>query len=266
VISFNDFVANTGDIEGRLAVKNNALMGNGYSVGYEIHEFSTDLTLPYSLVVGHNENFGSGAIYPDGSNIPHPGAKEDMFVGDSFVGPSYLAQSVNGFCPTTGCLDSSFDGLQTCYDGYQSDLTANADNVATVIQWSGLYITCNSDAPDTYYVTIQANQMNTYTWVSLDNCNPNARWVVNIPGTDEVVFAGATLPGVSGQIIYNIPGVGRSIRVDTSVVGTILAPRGIFSDAQSLVVGKVIAGDILISHQTNRNACFFPRAKAVASK
>jgi len=265
MISFNNFVASYGDVEGRLAVKNSASIGWGYSVGYETHSFSTDQTLPFALVVGRDLSFGSGSIYPDGTNHPHAGAQEQIFVGGTFSGPDYLASEVTGSCPASGCLDSAFDALQSCYGGYQSTLAAGTDNVDSLIQWSGLYITCHSSSASTYYVTLQASQMSSYTWISLDSCNANARWVINIPGTDDVTFSGGSFPANSASIIYNIQGSGRNVRLQTQLTGTVLAPYNKFIDISSVVIGKVIAGDI-VSHQTNRAQCFTPHGPAVASK
>jgi choice-of-anchor A domain-containing protein len=270
MISFNNFISNYGDVEGRLAVKNTALIGWGYSVGYELHSIATDQTLPYSLVVGGTLNFGSGAIYPDGTNVPHAGAAEKIFVGTSFNGPDYLGEEVTGTCATPGCLDSAFDALQACYGGYQSALAAGTDNVDALIQWSGLYLTCQSNSASTYYVTLQAADMSTYTWIDIENCNSNARWVINIPGTDDVTFSGGSFPENAASVIYNVQGSGRTIRLrDSQLVGTLVAPYNSFSDVGSVVIGKVIAGDITTSHQTNRAQCFTPSVPAgtpVASK
>jgi len=257
MISFNNFIANYGDVEGRLAVKNTASIGWGYSVGYEIHSLATDQTLPYALVVGNNLNWGSGAVYPDGSNVPHAGAQEDIFVGSSVTGPDYLTELVTGSCSTPGCLDSSFDALQACYGSYQTEMASHADNVDSIIQWSGLYLTCQDASASEYYVTLQAYQMDTYTWINLDNCNSDARWIINIPGTDDVSFSGGSFPGNAASIVYNIQGSGRNVRVgNTQLVGTVLAPYNKFFDVGSVVIGKVIAGDIGTSHQTNRAQCF----------
>jgi len=260
VISFNSFISSTGDVEGRLAVRNNANLGWGYSVGYETHEFSTDLTLQYALIVGGNLAFGSGAIYPDGTNRPHAGAQEFIFVGGSFSGPEYLGEDVTGNCSTPGCLDAAFDALQSCYGSYQSNMASNADNVVSLIQWSGLYLNCSNN-PDAaiYYVTLTAPQVSSYTWIDTENCNPNARWVINIPGTDDVTFSGGSFPANAASVIYNVLGSGRNIYLQTQLVGSVVAPYNNYIDNYSVVIGKLIAGNVANSHQCNRAQCFVPQ-------
>jgi len=259
MISFNNFISNFGDVEGRLAVKNIASIGWGYSIGYEIHGLSTDLNLPYSLVVGGSLYYGSGGVYPDGSNSPHVGIKENIFVGKSFTGPDYMGDSVTGSCDVPGCLDSAFDALQSCYGSYQQEMASHADNVASTLQWNGLHLSCNDPSTSTYYVTFDADEMEYYTWIDLENCNPEARWIINIPGTSDVNFSGGSFPGNAAAVVYNIQGSGRNIRDGgTQIVGSVLAPYNKFWDVGGVIIGKVIAGDIATSHQTNRAQCFTP--------
>jgi len=257
MISFNNFISNFGDVEGRLAVKNLASIGWGYSVGYEIHGLSTDETLPYSLVVGGSLYFGSGAVYPDGSNSPHTGLKENIFVGSSFTGPDDIATSVTGSCDVKGCLDSAFDALQSCYGSYQQEMASHADNVASRVKSGGLHLSCDDPLATSYYATLDTAEMDSYSWIDVENCNANARWVFNIPGTEDVNFSGGSFPGNAGSVVYNVQGSGRNVRVGGSqIVGSVIAPYNKFWDIGGVIIGKVIAGDIATSHQTNRAQCF----------
>jgi len=260
VISFGGFVANTGDIEGRLAVRNSAHIGSGWSVGYQTHLLSTDLTLPFAAVIGGDLSWNSGAAYPDGSQSPYAGARENLFVGGAFTGPNYLGQLVTGSCSTSGCLNSQFDAAQSCYSGYQSSMASLSDNVAKLIQWSGLYITCNSPSETQYVVSLTAAEMSQYTWISLNQCNPNARWVINLRGTGDLTITGGSFPASSAaSVLYNFVGSGRTLNIlNTQLEGSILAPNNKVNEPSGVILGKVIAADITASLQVNKARCFFP--------
>jgi choice-of-anchor A domain-containing protein len=265
VISFGGFVANTGDVESRLAVRNSASVGYGYSIGYQIGSQSTDRYVPYSVVVGNNFNFGSGAVYPEGNNYPYQVTEEDLFVGGTFTGEQDLADRVLGSCSgSSSCIatvQSYFDQAQACYSGYQNTLAAHSDNVAVLIQWSGLYLTCNSAVDATYYVTLTPDQMTQYTWISLSGCNVNARWVINVAGTADVTFTSGSFPATEGAVIYNVLGSGRKINVQwTQLDGSILAPQNILNQTGGVIRGKVVVADVIASLQMNKNQCFFPSA------
>jgi choice-of-anchor A domain-containing protein len=257
VISFNNFTATTGDIEGRAAIRNSASVGNGWSVGYQLHSLSTDETEHYAMIVGNNFNFGSGAVYPDGTNVPYAGEMEGLFVGGTFTGPSYLSSLVNGNCGgTAGCLGSQFSALQSCYGGYQSAMSSHADNVQYNIQWSELTVTCNSVTDTTYYITLTPTQMSQYTYSVLNSCNPNARWVVNVGGSGNVNFSGGSFPVAASQLTYNVLGSGRTITVSgTNLNGNLLAPYNVVYQPSGVINGKVIAADITMSWQMNRAHC-----------
>jgi len=259
VITFNDFKANTGDIEGRLAAKRDVTLGNGYSIGYELHTFNNqpDNSLPYSLVAGRNVNWGSGSLHPDGSGIPYPGDKEDMFVGGSYNGDNQLALRVHGPCGASGCLDSYFNAAQTCYEGYQTTLAAQSDNVQKAFYWSGLFITCDDVNADSYTVSLTPAEMTTYTYTTLDNCNLQASWTINVKGSGDVLLTGDSFPGLAGGVVYNVIGSGRIITVtETSVNGHLLAPNNFLNQTGGVIVGKVVAADILMSLQINKqNNC-----------
>eukprot|EP01114_Cavostelium_apophysatum_P010364 TRINITY_DN23_c0_g1_i1.p1 TRINITY_DN23_c0_g1~~TRINITY_DN23_c0_g1_i1.p1 ORF type:complete len:962 (+),score=298.51 TRINITY_DN23_c0_g1_i1:390-2888(+) len=260
VISFSDFVADTGDIEGRLAAKRDVTVGNGYSIGYELKTAGgiPDNSLPYSLVAGRHVTWGSGSLHPDGTGAPYPGDREDMFVGGTFSGPAYLSERrTGGPCQSTGCIDNFFNAAYDCYLGYQTELASHSDNVDKVIQWSGLFLTCNDDSADYYYVSLTQAEFAQFTYTSVDNCNVQANWVINVRGTDDVTISGDSFPGVPGGVVYNVIGTGRTVHVySVSVDGHILAPANYINQTGGVIRGKVVAGNVLFSLQVNReNTC-----------
>jgi choice-of-anchor A domain-containing protein len=265
VVCFGDFNANTGDVEGRIAVQNNLNLGAGYSVGYQLQTANgQDAALPYSVVVGGNAVFISGAVYPEGNGIPYPGAEEDLFVGGTFTGESDLADRVLGSCHgVAGCLNTYFDASKQCYINYQTSLSSNADNAAVSISWDAIIFTCDVNNADTYYITIDASVLTQGTYYILNNCAFQAKWVINIGGNGPVVFAGDNLPGTGSSNLYNILGSGRTIYVETEVNGNILAPQNVLNQTGGVVEGKVVVGNAVASLQVNKPACSEASASSI---
>jgi choice-of-anchor A domain-containing protein len=259
VITFQDFNAATGDIEGRLAAKRDVTLGTGYSIGFELKTFGNipDRSLPYSLVAGRNVVWGSGSLHPDGTGIPYPGDQEFLFAGGDIDSTNYLELLHTGTCQTAGCLDGYFNAAQQCYFEFQTELAAHTDNVEKVFKWTGLFLTCDSMTAPYYYVTINAEEFATFTYTSLDNCNVQANWIINVPGTGDFTLSGGSFPGVPGGVTYNIQGTGRTVHITSvSVDGHILAPGNTIDQTGGVIRGKVVAGNIMNALQINReNTC-----------
>jgi len=252
VIAFGDFTANTGDIEQRLAVGGNFNVGNGWSIGEKIN--NDDGHNVYSLVVNGNGYFGSGRVID-----------ERVFVGGSFSegsewnGVAALVDHCAG--NVAGCLSSQFSAAQLCYSGFQNALAAPADNTAHIVQWSGLYVTCNDPSSSTYYLSLTAAEMTQYSWTSVDySCNSNAKWIINIRGAGDVPINGGSFPVAASHVTYNILGAGRTVNIGpTQVEGSILAPYNNINQPNGVILGKVIANNV-VSLQINKNQCFNPVA------
>jgi len=262
VISFNGLVAERGNIEGRVAVKNNINVGDGWSVGFSTGKLATDQQLAYAIVAGGDVTWLSGEIYPHYEAYPSgPHWTENMFVGGAFTGASYLADRVKGNCSSPNCIATEFDDVRSCYSAYQNAFAAQADNVAKLIQYSGLTITCNSANSLNYFVTITPAEMSQYTYVVLNNCNANARWIINVPTTDNVLLTGVALPAPPEAVVYNIQGSGRTITINGIYVqGSILAPFNTLYQNGGIVKGRVIVGDITRSLNFEKTGCFTPTA------
>jgi len=261
VISFDSFTAATGDIEGRLAARNDVSLGAGFSIGYQLETFNNqpDNSLPYSLVAGRDCTWISGALFPDGSGTPYPGEEEGMFCGHSFTGSADLTTRVSGNCTTSngvyvaGCLDQYFDAAYECYEGYSNALAGQADNVVQTVVWDGLFLTCDDSSADVYYVTLTPDVMATYTYTSVSNCNFQAFWIINVAGSGDVFITGDSFPAICGGVVYNIIGA-RTVNItDTSVCGHVLAPDATIYQPGGVIVGKVVAGDVSFSLQINKN-------------
>jgi fibro-slime domain-containing protein/choice-of-anchor A domain-containing protein len=265
VISFGDFSANSGDVEGRLAVRNDLNLPNGgYSVGYELRTggpTAIDASLPYSLVVGRDATFASGVVYPDGSNYPYAGAQENIFVGGTFTAPDYLqSRRTGGPCATDGCLDADFDNAQAYYTVLQSSFGSVSDSATTVVDGTGLLtITCADETNAFISTTVDgADLSKTNTWAT-SNCYAGGQLVINVVGSGDVAFNGNNIDWTQEKVLYNILGSGRTVTINTEVDGNILMPNNIYYQPGSGVVkGLLIAGTVKQALQINRVECDKP--------
>jgi len=255
VIVYGSFSAGTGDVERRMAVEGDFLAGAGWSVGYQID--SSEAYAPYSLVVGGNAHWSSGAIYPDGSVAGLPA--ETMFVGGTFSGAADLASKVTGSCGSgnAGCLNSYFSASQACYSGFQTALSSHSDNTAHLAQWSTLTITCNSATDMKYYVSLTGAEISSVTGVSMVNCNDDAQWVVNVVGTDDVTFSGGSFGPGAPQVVVNVLGSGRTINVGAyQFDGSLLAPNNILHQTGGVIIGKIVVAEVTSFVQFNKYICW----------
>jgi len=265
VISFNDFNAVTGDVEGRLAAARDVNLGAGYSVGYELQTSTNqpDRSLPYSLVVGRDLTWISGALYPQGNGIPYPGNKEDMFVGRNLATSDDLAIRRTG---GPADISTEFADGKTCYTGYSNTIASHADNVAKTIEWSGLNIDCNNPTGTDYYVSLTPLEMSQFTYTTLSQCNFQARWFITIRGSGDVTISGGSFPGVPGGVVYNVIGSRTIYVTGTSVNGALLAPNANLNQTGGVIVGKVVAGNVEMSLQINKqNTCPNPQTIQIPS-
>jgi choice-of-anchor A domain-containing protein len=252
VVSFGDFNDVSGDVEGRLAVGGNLDVMH-FSVGAELQTFNgPDADLPYAVVVGGDAAWTDGSIWPDGSNVPYPGNAEGIYVGGTFTAPPYLAARRSG----PGSLATWFAGARQCYNTFSQAFANTPDNVVQSIQYGGLLLQCNDAKAARYTVTVPDTTFNTITYYTLDNCNFQASWVINIGGNGPVQFYGGSFPAVTGGLVYNVLGSGRVINVTgTGVTGHILSPWNSISQTASVIKGKVVVGSFLTAVQVNKPVC-----------
>jgi len=258
VVSFSDFTANTGDVEGRVGCAGDFTVGAGFSVGYQLQTLNGgDRDLPYAIVANGNCVFPSGDVYPNGFNSPYPGNEENIYCGGTFTGADYLQARVTN-TPCSHCLDSFFTSAQSCYGGYSSTFDSHTDTVTVNVQWSAIILTCDSAADSRYYVHITTDQLNAATYYTTSGCNFQAEWVITIGGTDDVDFHGDQFPAPNGAVVYNIVGSGRTVTAGTGVMGHILAPYNNLNQQSGVIIGKVVAANVNFATQINKPDCFNP--------
>jgi len=259
VISFNNYIVNSGDIEGRLAVKNNFNVAAGFSVGYKTDTTPTghDIFVPAALVVGHNSSWpNGGSIFPDGKGSPTMSYDEGAFVGDSYSDwPPYLKIRVIGTSTIIGDKDSDFEAARTFYANLQTRFGGGAINCQVNPKFGGLFFTCDDITSNFYYCSVSDTDLSAATWYNLDNCNIQASYVITVTGTGDVTLQGGRFPTIVERVVYNILGTGRTIEIQTEVGGNILSPNNIFHQTNGVTKGLVIVGDVTAVVQNNLPIC-----------
>jgi len=97
------------------------------------------------------------------------------------------------------------------------------------------------------------------TYTVVDGCNFQAEWIINIRGTGAVTLSGDSFPAIPGGVLYNIIGARTVFVHDTQVNGHILAPAATLNQTGGVIVGKVVAADIVFALQINKqNTCPVP--------
>jgi choice-of-anchor A domain-containing protein len=236
VISFGDFVGHTGDVQGRLAVKGNLNLQAGYSIGASLTDNSW-----YTLIVGGNAAWLDGALEPVGSQA---------YIGGSFT--SNDQPLLDQRAPYSGNLDAAFANSQACYTQESNLLATLGDNVDQLIVYGALTLTCQSWNQKVYYVTVDASTISSINDWQTSGCSIEAEWIVNVVGTGDVTFNGNNFP--SHGVVYNIVGA-RTINVQTSVAGSILAPAATLNQTGGTIYGKVVVGSVASVLQINIPDC-----------
>jgi len=236
VISFGDFSASTGDVQGRLAVKGNLNLGAGFSIGAVLTDNSW-----YSLVVGGNAAWLDGSLGPAGSQA---------YVGGSFT--SNDQPLLNQKAPFSGNLDSAFANSQACYSAESALLATLADNVDQLIVYGALTLTCQNPNSKNYIVSVDGATISAINDWQTVGCNPNGEWIVNVIGSGDFTFSGNNFP--SDGVVYNVKGA-RNIFVQTSVAGSILAPAATLNQSGGTIYGKVVVGSVASALQINLAQC-----------
>lgn len=265
VISFNNWLATTSDVEGRVAVRNNFEAGSGYSIGDKLctgNGQCCDIVLHHNLFVGRNASWISGELYPSRARQTPPcySVEEVGFVGGVSFGPDGASPLTNrdrvcGECITDGCLDSEFDAVYNYYKSYSTRLAANTANTQYELRYQAIVITCNSATDSRYYVDLDPADLNQATWWLLQGCNFGAEWVVNIGGTGDVTFTGGDLGTIVERTIFNIVGSRTVFVRNTQVPGNMLMVDATLNQTGSYIAGNVVVGNGIQTWQVNKPNC-----------
>jgi len=156
-------------------------------------------------------------------------------------------------------LDSTFNAALACYNGIQTAFAAAPANAQSSVLYGGLLITCDSPDDDRHTVNINPSDLALITYYFTDNCNAQAQWVLNILGTSDVTLTGDNFPANPGSIVINFLGFGRTMNINNSIWGSILAPSNYINQPSGVIIGKIIAGNVPRVKQVNIVHCPTPQ-------
>lgn len=72
-----------------------------------------------------------------------------------------------------------------------------------------MVLNCTTQTDMIYVVNTTAADFERALWFDVQNCNPAARWVINVPGDEAVRFAAGSFPARPENVLYNIGGSNR---------------------------------------------------------
>lgn len=257
VISFGNFNASTGDVEGRLAVLGNCNLGDGFSIGYQLQTSganATDRALPYAFAVGGNLKWVDGDLYPDGSNNPYPGTEEGMYVGGTVSAPSFLSDRRTGGPCSGNCLKPSFSAAYQYFLNVSSLYSKGTPNAEASLTNDGLFVTTSDARADRYYIQLDTDTFNNATYWSATGVNIAAQFIITLTGNSDVYFTGGDFPGITERIVYNIPGK-RTVYVKDNAAGNLLAPQATLVQYGGDEKGFVIVADVLKFVEAQKPVC-----------
>jgi choice-of-anchor A domain-containing protein len=269
VISFDSFTCDAGDVEGRLAVRNKAALGD-FTLGLQL-KIASDGWKTTSLIVGGAASWRSGSLHPDGSDSTFLAAGPAAFayIGGVFTAPTYLQERLVDPSEINRNIDPLpvFDQGRAYYTTIQSYLANLGYNAVAELKYGdGIFISCNSATADVYHVKIDSSILNVGKWFTLSGCRFASSWIIDVTGTGPVVIQGQAFPGIVERVIYNVVGSGRTISGDTGVAGHILAPQNTFTQSQGVTYGIVVAGNVTASRQNNKPNCLTFRPVVISTR
>lgn len=244
-------MAGTGDVEGRVAIADNCHLGSGFSIGFEIHSAGpnrTDNNLPWSLAVGGNLTWESGALFPDGTTAS---PKEGFYLSGMFTGPGYLGERMTG--GPTPPAKPAFEAIRPWYVSLGEKFAAAPTNMQATFMNGGIFLTFGDQYASRYYVHINAADFQAATFVTASGVNVGAEFIVTIDGGD-VHFTGGDIPSIAEKTVFNIVG-NRNIYNEHNAKGSVLAPNSVLYQTGGDQIGFVAVGDIQKFVETRKPFC-----------
>ena len=232
VFVLNDINQPSADIEGKVAVGNNAYFAN-YSVGDKLTNAAgtTDV-----LVVNNNLQFTSGAVY--GGNVVYGNLTNLPSTAVSIMAGSLRKDSPIDFTAASSYLTNLSQTLK--------NYTVNG---TTSFAWGGL--TLNGTNPLLNVFNVSGSNVTAANSMAISVPN-GAAVLVNILGDTIAWHGGLTVSGTAiNNVIYNFPQA-TTIKVSgIDVRGSVLAPLAEFNYPAGVINGQVIAKNVYGSGQFN---------------
>ncbi|OZG74355.1 hypothetical protein BTA51_04910 [Hahella sp. CCB-MM4] len=228
---FDDFRADSSDVEGRLAVGGNIALNN-YSVGDKLEPNKAGDV----LVAGGNIVFPSGRVYHGG--IVAGGSVKG--IGDSVRYGMAKGAAIMGSAPP----EIDFQSAKAYLEELSQDLSKLEASGQAEFLWGGLYLTAACDSNLQVFNLSGAQLLQAHTFEVDSSCAPtDATYVFNIDGriTGMSGMSLQSLANIADKVVFNFYQAEELRLQYIGVEGSVLAPMATVSNPQGVIRGHLFA-------------------------
>lgn len=269
-----NFSASSSDTEGAAAIGGNLIVDGGYDFGY------VNNSAPATVTVGGNvvkNGWGHLNVYDGAGNTR---------LGDLVYGGSYTVSNggVGAAATTQGASDVDFNSAFAHLNALSDQLAAKTTpDVATNRNTQDgilVFTPATATADNVYVFNIMQDDLNSFHTIRVDNSNisKDALVVFNLTNptgsqaknwtsqnkcavgqTDclsmtqvryEVGDLNSNNPAIANHVLFNFNGI-NDLRIESSVYGSILAPKAAISTTWGVIWGQVMAKSWSGNQQVN---------------
>lgn len=233
VFAFHDFKAPQADVEGAIMAGRDVSLSN-----YSVNDKNVDAYGGYSLIVGRNFSFTSGAVMN----------------GDTYVGgTSTLNQSGTLAKPVKGgAAPVDMTALAASLTRTSQALTQVAATGSAQQKWGGVYITGTNSAVEV--IDLDANWLNSSSYYNLSNMKAGATLIVNFSGSS-ATFSGGYQAFDGYNVLFNFADA-TTLNIATGFTANVLAPNASVTDGSGVINGNVVVNNWNSGVQINANHYF----------
>lgn len=233
VFAFNDFKAPQADVEGAIMAGRDVSLSN-----YSVNDKNVDAYGGYSLIVGRNFSFTSGAVMN----------------GDTYVGgTSTLNQSGTLATPVKGgAAPVNMTALASGLTKASQALTQLATTASAQQKWGGVYISGTNSAVEV--IDIDASWLNSSSYYNLSNMKAGATLIVNFSGSS-ATFSGGYQAFDGYNVLFNLADA-TQLNIATGFTASVLAPKASVTNGSGVINGNVVVSDWNSGVQINANHYF----------
>ncbi|USX19780.1 choice-of-anchor A family protein [Oxalobacteraceae bacterium OTU3REALA1] len=233
VFAFNDFKAPQADVEGAIMAGRDVSLSN-----YSVNDKNVDAYGGYSLIVGRNFSFTSGAVMN----------------GDTYVGgTSTLNQSGTLAKPVKGgAAPVDMAALAASLTRTSQALTQVATTGSAQQKWGGVYISGTNSAVEV--IDLDASWLNSSSYYNLSNMKAGATLIVNFSGSS-ATFSGGYQAFDGYNVLFNFADA-TTLNIATGFTANVLAPNASVTDGSGVINGNVVVNNWNSGVQINANHYF----------
>jgi choice-of-anchor A domain-containing protein len=233
VFAFNDFKAPQADVEGAIMAGRDVSLSN-----YSVNDKNVDAYGGYSLIVGRNFSFTSGAVMN----------------GNTYVGgTSTLNQSGTLATPVKGgAAPVDMAALAASLTRTSQALTQVATTGSAQQKWGGVYISGTNSAVEV--IDLDASWLNSSSYYNLSNMKAGATLIVNFSGSS-ATFSGGYQAFDGYNVLFNFADA-TTLNIATGFTANVLAPNASVTNGSGVINGNVVVNNWNSGVQINANHYF----------